>query len=271
MTLVLAHVENEEVYLLADTRMTYDDDSLGKKPFDALKIFFFNPRIAIAYAGLQKPAHEIIMQVYLEQYWDDAEKLSSRVAELNNRNGADFLVAESGGNKKVIKVHSGGCTTLTSWGWIGDSGAANHIASAYTGNEIFEISKYFDSVTADPEFPKVGGYSVLARGNKQGFKFIPHMKLTSPKYIPTPDQWQTIDFGTARSGGFGYTTLSSPKHGDNGWGVYFFQGQFGYYFNVQLKESKFEILTGYANTVDGFIRLVENDIKQNLEYCGLLG
>jgi len=113
--------------------------------------------------------------------------------------------------------------------WIGDQRAANFVATNCKEGTISDIERAFNLVIESSEYQTVGGYPVLSKGAQEEFKFVPYMRLISPRYIPK-NGMQTIDFGTNQTGGYGYTTITPTAVGQNGFGLFFFQGRFGYFF-----------------------------------------
>ena len=67
MSLIITKIENDKIYILADTQIT-PAEYLNEKPFDGLKIFFLSRMIAIAYSGAITIAHKIIYEVYKKHY-----------------------------------------------------------------------------------------------------------------------------------------------------------------------------------------------------------
>lgn len=181
-------------------------------------------------------------------------------------------MAQSGKKPVIAKIVDGTVSIREDDGiyWIGDIDAARYIASS-GANDVHTIEKNFGDVMASPKFRTVGGHCVVARGKTEGFKFIPYMKLVSPNYFPKQDDWETVDFGTAQTGGFGYTTVVPTQEGVNGWGVFYFQGMFGEFWHVDIESNTCELLRAYALNVQDFVRIVQDDIGIELEYCGSLG
>lgn len=272
MTLIISTIENNEIFLLADSQITFPVHTY-EKPFDALKMFFFDQRTAIAYSGTSLYAHQIIFQIYKKYNTDEGlESLADSINRLRDKEAnPDFLLARASNLPEIIKISDSGVSKLnTKFTWIGDQDAANFVAKNFKGGSIFDLEKIFNQTVQHPEFPTVGGYSILARGTSKGFKFVPYMNLISLRYIPEPGE-HTVDFGTNQTGGYGFTTITPTEIGQNGFGLFFFQGRFGYFFHVDLMNNIAERLKGHAVTPDEFIELVTKDTSIQLEYCGKLG
>ncbi|MFA5073641.1 MAG: hypothetical protein WC539_07065 [Nitrospirota bacterium] len=257
---------------MADTQITFPVRAY-KKPFDALKVFFFDSATAIAYSGITVCAHEMIYEVFKAyRHNDDLESVAKSINKLRDRlNGPDFLIVRTSGSPKIIKIADSGVSKITSGiAWIGDSEAANFVATNFKKGTIFDIERLFSQVIEGDEYKTVGGYPVLARGTPEGFSFVPYMKLISPRYVPK-NGMQAVDFGTNQAGGYGYTTITPTAFGQNGFGLFFFQGKFGYFFHVDLRDNIAERLKAYANTPEEFIEIITNDTHIRLEHCGKLG
>ena len=174
-------------------------------------------------------------------------------------------------NFSIQKIWDNGISAVDSGlAWIGDGEAANFVAKNFEGGSIYEFQKVFNRTIKNPKFTTVGGYSILAQGKEDGFKFLPYMKLVSPRYKPIKS-WKTVDFGTAQTGGFGFTTITPKQPGNNGYGIYFFQGRFGYFFHVDLQNNIAERLKARAKSINEFIKIIEREIHIPLDYCGSLG
>jgi hypothetical protein len=270
MSLVIARTESVSLYILADTQITPVDYSI-EKPFDALKILFLNKMTAIAYSGKVPLAHRIIHAVYEKCcLTNDINTISKEVEILcKQKDSPDFLLMGLAPDFCVKKVSSNKIfdINLQITAWVGDSAAAKFVAEKSAGGTINELCQAFSLAIENPKFTTVGGYRVLAQGTKEGFKFVPYMELTSARYRPEAG-WATVDFGTAQTGGFGFTTITPKSVGQNGFGLYYFQGRFGYFFHVDLQKNKAERLKVSANSVKEFVEILEEEIHIPLEYCG---
>ena len=131
-----------------------------------------------------------------------------------------------------------------------------------------QLQVSFDEVIDSQNFLTVGGHCVVARGKLSGFNFVPYMKLSSPRFIPKNEEWESVNFGTALTGGFGFTTVVPSKEGTNGWGIFYFQGMFGEFWHVNLEKNICEVLKARAENVHNFIEIIQNEIGEELTYCG---
>jgi hypothetical protein len=271
MSLCIAAIEDNEVFLMSDTLLSYPEKS-GKKPFHGLKIFFIDSKTAIAYSGTAgEVAHGRLYGIYKQGHKGDINILAEQI----NRSfddEVDFLLAQSGRKPTIAKIAGGLVSVRENDGifWIGDIDAARFVANTDNSN-VYRLQESLSNAIENSRFATVGGHSIVARGNIDGFKFIPHMKLVSPKYFSLKEGWKTVDFGTSQSGGFGYTTVIPVREGDNGWGIFYFQGMFGEFWHVNLESNVCEILKAYAQNVQDFVKIIQNETGIELEYCGSLG
>ncbi len=270
MSLGIVVINNSNVAIMADTQFTYNDKN-GKKPYYTTKIFFIDKNTAIAFAGFGvEITHNRIKAIYDQGNKNDLLILAEQISQSFD-NKVDFLLAKTGKNLSIAKISNGNVSFEKSKGifWIGDSEAANFVLKNNT-YDIYQLENGLRDAIDNPKFKTVGGHAVLAKGTIDGFKFSPYMDLTSPHYIPK-DGLQTIDFGDAQNGGFGYTTVTPVEAGVNGWGIFYFQGRYGLYYHTDLEKNVFEVLKAYAINVQDFIKIIQDNIGINLEYCGSLG
>ncbi|MDH5444371.1 MAG: hypothetical protein OEY52_02375 [Gammaproteobacteria bacterium] len=271
MTLCLAAIQNNEVYLLADTLLSYPAKS-GKKPFHGLKIIFIDAQTAIAYAGTaEEVAQSRLYGIYKQGYRGDINILAEQIIKSFDEE-VDFLIAQSGEKPAIAKVSGGSKSARETEGiyWIGDVDAARFVANA-DNSDVYRLQESLSNAIENSEFDTVGGHPIVARGKIEGFKFIPYMKLVSPKYFSLEEGWKTVDFGTSQSGGFGYTTVVPVREGDNGWGIFYFHGMFGEFWHINLESNVCEILKAYAKNVQEFTKIIQKETGIELEYCGSLG
>lgn len=271
MTLGIAIIENNEVFLMADTLLSFPEKS-GKKPFHGLKVFFLDKETAIAFSGTAgEMAHGRLYGIYKQGIRGDIKALAEQISQSFDGE-VDFLLAQSGRKPVIAKVSESTVSVREQDGvfWIGDVDAARFVASAENFN-VYRLQESLSNAIESSQFNKVGGHSVVARGKSEGFKFVPYMKIVSPRLLPQEEGWKTVDFGTAQAGGFGYTTVVPAKEGVNGWGVFYFQGKFGEFWHVSFESNICEILKAYAHNVQDFVKIIQDETGIELEYCGGLG
>ena len=272
MTLLIAKIEDDTIKVLADTQLTYAS-KLGKKPIDGLKLFFLDKHTAMGFSGSPDDALNIVKAIHHIGIPQSLDSLYKDIDLLKNlgKLDADFIFMKAGPNPKIIKIHDSGVSDDNlRFAWVGSKEAAEFVVDNVNEN-MMNIEQKFRSALINRKFCDVGGWVTSAIGKKNGFKFVPYMSLTSPRYIPKNNQWQTVDFGTAANGGFGYTTVTPKNPGVNGWGIYFFQGYYGFFYNFQQNGEVVEKLVAKNVTLDSFIEAVEKDTNIELEYCGKLG
>jgi len=270
MSLAIAIVEDSNVNLIADTQISFPEKT-GKKSCFGLKVFFIDKDIAIAYSGIAGHiAHGRINAIYEQGNKKDLYTLAKQIF-LSFDDKVDFLLAKTGENPSIAKVSDGYISFKINKGlfWIGDSDAARFVLDKKTYN-TFELQYKLENAIKDPQFTTVGGHAIVAKDTINGFKFLPYMNLISPRYSLEGTDWKTVDFGTSQTGGFGYTTIVPVEAGINGWGIFYFQGFFGEYWHVDLEKNVYELLRAHAKNVEDFIKIIQDDIGIELEYCGSL-
>ncbi|VAW76677.1 hypothetical protein MNBD_GAMMA12-1405 [hydrothermal vent metagenome] len=118
MTLGIAAIENNEVFLMADTLLSYSEKS-GKKPYHGLKIFFLDKNTAIAYAGTAREvAHGRLHGIYKQGYRGDLKILVDQILNSFDEE-VDFLLAQSGRNPAIAEISGGGCLSEKIMEFIG--------------------------------------------------------------------------------------------------------------------------------------------------------
>jgi hypothetical protein len=269
MTLGVANIEGGHSYLMADTLLSFPEKS-GKKPLHGLKVFFLDENTSIAYAGTAgEVAHVRLRAIYIQGYKNDIKLLAEQICNSFDHE-VDFLLAKSGENPAIAKISDGKVSIANENGslyWIGDVDAARQLATKGFSDRT-QLQSSFREMVDSQKFLTVGGHSVVARGDLNGFRFIPYMTLVSPKYFPKGNEWETVNFGTAQTGGFGFTTVVPKKEGVNGWGLFYFQGMFGEFWHINFEKNICELLRAHASNVNEFMELIQNEISEELTYCG---
>jgi hypothetical protein len=277
MTLALGVFERDTVYLISDTKLSYEVDRNPVPGVEArragLKTFFLTPQIAVAYAGTVSTAHQTFMRARTASV---AGATPSELAELFREHCREtpeneYLLAACTNGRQLFKI-TPTVFSETSEGvrWIGSAGAANYILNE-PFDSAFILSRRFQQALDERRVDDVGGRAVMARGNAQGIKFIPEMGLVSPVYRPSLEsEWQTVDWGDAAAGGFAYTTIVPTEVGRNGWGIHFFQGFCGYFWKIDFDRDVYERLRWENTTTQNAIAALQTDLGFRVEGGGQL-
>jgi hypothetical protein len=267
MTLVIASIKDGIVNLTADTMLSYPEKS-GKKSIHGLKIFFLDDKTAIAYAGAAgEIAHRKLYAIYHQGQTECIEFLANQICKSFD-DETHFLLARAGHDPSIVKVAEGRVSARNDGTfWIGDVDAANFVLGQQENTS--GIYHGFKEAIESRELLTVGGHLVAASGTLAGFKFTPYMNLTTPYYLPADGM--VVDFGSAETGGFGYTTVTPVNPGVNGWGIFYFQGRFGLFWHADFDKDICELLRVRADNVFEFIKVIEEELGIELTYCGSLG
>lgn len=274
MTLVIASKESNKIRLFGDTLISFED-KLGLSAYQTIKVLSLSPTVALAFSG----SHDLALEIFFDLYRDtsgvsDAEILAQNILRLcsavskkfGEHSSPEFLLLCTTPKLTITKITDQHIIECPQYGWIGNASAAAKVSRvADLGHDA--VRTEMSRMIADREFHDVGGFLVAMQSEDGRFKFCPYMKLTSPKYIPV-EGWNTIDFGTAQTGGFGFTTITPLEPGRNGFGIFFFQGLIGLFFHIDVAGRKVETLKAYARSPEDFMQILAAEIGFPLEHCG---
>lgn len=268
MTLVVARLIGDTAHIFADTLITGPGQDLRRRELH-LKLLAIDRDILIGYAGSPELAHRAIA---------DASRLvhlgaSAIVERLEQVVGCDFIVVFK---TRIIEIKSGLARDNLSAAWVGDYEAFSRLQELVLsdqGGTPIEDQLYFalDRISEDQAVESVGGPVVRAKGTEDGVLYVCMMRLRSPANRHRLDEWQTLDFGDAARGGFGYTTIVPTEAGVCGWGIFYFQAFKGTYFAVDFQKNSFEQFTGVANDADTFCNAILSELGYRPQHCGQLG
>ena len=274
MTLVVARKQGNEVCIVADCLIS--GGLSARAPEYGLKILAITPHMMVAYSGSPELAHRLVKEAMGESAYQTNRFLEA-LHTFRQRIGdaeLDFIIIDK---NEIARLKDGLLDVNVSGAWIGNAAAFGLFQSAlHQADARLPIAARMrgamEIVCSSQEIETVGGPVVAAESTTIGTRYIGFMQLVSPYYVPHTDlNWQTVDFGTAATGGFGFTTIVPPKPGLCGWGIFYFQGGAGFYFCVDLSTMRFEILKGYAANAKDFCSLLEPEIGYLPLFVGQLG
>lgn len=278
MTLVLAELNRvtSEGMMVADTLVTSGADNYRSK-VHILKIGMVDEGTVLGFAGSPEIATEAFQK--LRNSSKSHENVEMHVSHLIRFSGVDFLMMTK---DEIIKIKNGCIDRGLEFAWIGDE----------AGFELFELAKNGYSTRTGKRFEHVGHdmfevFNGIAQQNvcdsvraplvsaslRQGkAKYDCMMSLSAPRQQPFVDGgWQSIDFGTAVNGGFGYTTVVPCDSDKSCWAIYYFQARQGAVFEFLNSQKPSGPLWIQAGTAAEFATLVGQKFGFAFEACGELG
>jgi len=292
MTLIVAKIIENQIVILSETLIKGPDHhNLNDNVHNFLKVFFLDKEYTIAYSGIKKYAHEIIKKIDLNiNNFNSMIEIANYILSLkkdyaNNsiscENNPDFLIFQKNNFDTIIEVK--GLTqpkASNNSAWIGNHLAFNKFQENYlkSNNSKDKLNRFqsaFKEVCIDPVFNDLGENIITIIGDKKGFRYIPYMTLTSPIYSVLPpiqnsEKVYTVQWGNAEKGGFGYTIITPTETFQNGYGFYYFQGKYGIFYHIDVRNDIAETLKAYADNAKDFIGIIEKETQLRLEYVGLL-
>jgi hypothetical protein len=274
MTLVVARNQGDEVYIVADSLIS-GGYAISRAPEYGLKILAISPHTMVAYTGSPELAHRLIKEAMgenvrqIDRFLETLHALRRQIGDAE----LDFIVIDK---NEITRLKDGLMDRNLSAAWIGNASAFSLFQNTLHETDphplAMRMNDAMEVVCSSRKIESIGGPIVAAESTKNGAHYTSLLRLVGPHYGPQPNlDWQTVDFGTAATGGFGFTTIVPPESGLCGWGIYYFQGGVGFYFRVDFLIMRFELLKGYAISAEEFCRLLEPEIGYLPMFVGQLG
>lgn len=275
MTLVVARKRLGTVWIVADTLITGGHENL-RKPDLGLKVFALSQDTLVSYAGDQFLAHRALVMAQSQT----REPCHDHVLQaLESQTEVDFIVVKK---DNISTIKKGSLVRNVMKAWIGDPDGSSKFQEHELNllrNSVVEqkrqlgvlLASALQRVVDDASVMSVGGPVVVANSGKSGSAYLRQMQLTSPRFVPSEGGWRSVDFGTAVTGGYGFTTVTPTKLGISGWGIYYYQPQKGIFFSADLRKNKFEVFQGASPTAQGFCDSISANVKYDVKPCGQLG
>jgi hypothetical protein len=258
MSLIVARVAGENIYVLGDTALSYqhrlDSNALIE---GCLKQYRLNDRLAVAFAGdasaFEGLCGRILSCIDGNQVIKVARQNPKSIANL------DLLIAEVG--KREITFIKKGVVTTASAGFIGDALAYDKFQLAYHSGDrggpfpasavnsggiqvlripepvgeaglYLRIFNALNAVVNDPDMPSVGG-AIIPLCTDQGiFRYINYLGSSMFHPAGANEGDHAMEFGTAQTGGYSFDFSDDKGRGGLGdeIGFYLLQAGFGIIF-----------------------------------------
>ncbi|WP_156808602.1 hypothetical protein [Leptospira terpstrae] len=295
MTLIICKKINKKIIFYSDTLIAGPDKfSFNDNTYHGLKAFFIGRQFCIAYSGIQEYAHKIIKIINdNKNSFNKLKDIAELICHLRNIHSnnvypkysefPDFIVASNDINDNIIEIKGNKQpVTITNSSWIGNFKAFEYFQLIVNENKNIELSNdafdyAFRKVIENPQLSDVGGNLVTIIGDDKGFHYQSYLNLTSPNYeieppIPSKEdpEWLTVQWGSNVTGGYGFTSITPIENNINSYGIYYFQGKFGFLLYCDLDNDKCEKLVAKAPSVQDFINILYEETNIKFEYCGFL-
>jgi len=251
MTLIVARIEEDNIYIESDSKIT-DDRLVRSDPLcGLLKTLILHPFVCISFAGKVYFA-EIALKKYFDQSINDVNVLLEMLRDVNieSENTTDFIVATINGRiPRLFKVSDGLVTSDIENAWIGD----------HEGFELYQkefhtldgdiplkekIHKAFRVVVDSPDIKTIGDFHMSTSLNYEinpGHPVFLHelkieMEITEPQRIhfEKKGDFKPISLGTTAGGSHGISYLSTVSPDFHGVAIHFTHGNFGVLFCPQI-------------------------------------
>ncbi|MDM0119686.1 hypothetical protein [Variovorax arabinosiphilus] len=226
MSLIVGRVVGEQVFLFADTEITYSNVARRPVTSGCLKLYRITPSVALGFAG---DVADFAAFLPMVRGLTDAEEILARAeAAFEAGSRFDVLVAQAGAGE--IQLLKNGKREVSGAGFVGDAPAYGHFQQSFhahsnTGamleqrvsltmrrlpeplNGRDEYLRMFDSlvdVIESRAFPTVGGLATSLCTDRGVFTYMNYAaavsdRLSLERFTEVP---QRIDFGTAEGGGY---------------------------------------------------------------------
>lgn len=251
MTLVVARIYNENIYIESDSKVT-DDRLVRSDPLcGLLKTLILHPFICISFAGNVTFA-ELALKKFFEYKIEDVNTLLRMLLDTNieSGNATDFIIATINGRvPRLFKVSDGEVTKDIGNAWIGDQEGFEIYQKEFHALEAEvplkeKMRKSFRAVIDSTDVEAIGDFHMSTELNYKinpGHPVFLHalkveIEITEPQTIKFEEkgQWKLVPLGTTAGGSHGISYLNTVSPDYHGVAIHFTHGHFGVLFCPQL-------------------------------------
>lgn len=291
MSLVIGAIRENQITIISDTKMT---PGITSDCREGLKIFFLDAHTCLAFAGGEF-AFDLIFECFRKQQEGGsvqdilillcaAQKKLNKDKHISKETIPDFILACTKGVSVLYQVKDlTDPVEIRDFTFIGNADAATDFREYFSKlrqNPMYQslpdqglLGIAFSELLKTNVHSSVGGLAVVAIGKPEGFTFQESIALTPPQFLrQVPKEgWNAVDFGTAATGGYAFTTIVPCELGVTGYGVYYFQGKYGIFFRADLANRKLDRFRSKANSVVHFVDVISREVQFPVKHCGELG
>ncbi len=282
MTLVVARIDSEKIFIESDSKIT-DDRLVRSDPLCGLmKTLILNPLLCISFAGKVYYA-ELAIKRFFENKIESINTLLNMLLGVNteSEDSTDFIVATIHGRvPRLFKVSNGEVTKNIQNAWIGDQEGFEIYQREFHAQEVEmplkdKMRKSFRTVIDSAEVDSIGDFHISTELNHEICPDHPvflhalkiEIEVTEPQTIQLEGkgQYKPIPLGTTAGGSHGLSYLITVSPNYHGVAIHFTHGNFGVLFCPQL-DFKGILISG----VEGreFVEYIKN--KYNIPLQGFV-
>lgn len=251
MTLVVARIENENIYIESDSKVT-DDRLVRSDPLcGLLKTLILHPFICISFAGNVTFA-ELALKRFFNDKIEDVNTLLSMLRSINieSENSTDFLVATINDRvPRLFKISDKQVTFNIQNAWIGDQEGFEIYQKEFHTQEADtplkdKMRKSFRAVIDSTDVNTIGDFhmsTLLDYNINPDHPIFLHarnmeIEITEAQTIKFEEKGQCkpVPLGTTAGGSHGISYLNTASPDYHGVAIHFMHGNFGVLFCPQL-------------------------------------
>jgi hypothetical protein len=251
MTLVVARIDQENIYIESDSKIT-DDRLVRSDPLcGLLKTLILNPFVCVSFAGNVHYA-ELAITRFFEQSIEDINTLLAMLRDTNveSGNATDFIVATIMGRvPRLFKISDGSVQQGIDNAWIGDHEGFQIYQRGFHEQDDETPTKdkmrqAFKAVIDDPQIESIGDFHMSTSLNHEINPNHPvflhnhkiEINITELQHIEFERQGerQPIPLGTTEGGSHGISYLITVSPEFHGVAIHFTHGDFGVLFCPQI-------------------------------------
>jgi hypothetical protein len=258
VTLIVARVLDGGVRIVADSQLSYGEETRFQTPFrGTLKVLALSPRTAVAYSSSHadfavRAVHDAVRVTHESLQTVDARKLATALREHTATDDHEFLVASA---TTIHVIRSNTVLMDQPAAWIGDHAAFTQYQRLYHEHQVASVARAdaraaagfpfsysvrtamadaLAGVIADASFPAVGGFSVALAADgarPDGFRYLPHsggFDFQPVFGIGAPQS--ALRSKSVGQGGYNYSLLVPVSAGVPAIALHLVQGRIGVLF-----------------------------------------
>jgi hypothetical protein len=248
MTIIIAQIRNDEILVLADTKV---DDPIETGPNTMpgrLKIVTLGHRFTVAFAGAADPAHNAIRQVGARISMKDFERAIECLKSWSLKYDIDFIAAYHQPRARLIRVRRGVALDVPDICSIGDTAPfSKYVEAARLSTEDGPLrlsdlrSRFIDKLMTNGDLgDHIGGFPMAVEATREGHRYLGCSGVYTFKF-PTlkwgAETHQSIEEIYSGEGHFQFSVMPISQSDIPVLGVCLLQARTGYVYSPLCQTS----------------------------------